>query len=140
MSLKSILTRSSLALIALSAHLLAFSADPKALDPKEALNDWLSNHDARSYFQCLRGANTQSQVLLETNPQIDPSDFATASHLFMLKCLYGINLVNQSLCLGQPKACQPVTLLIPTMDQLHQSQSPQEPGDKNYLTNFLKGG
>jgi hypothetical protein len=96
------------------------------VDPQEALNDWLSSNTKQNLQNCVMASQNQMQQYLVLNPTLDNSTFTLVSNGFLLTCLYGLTMVQQSLCLGQPAgACTPVTLLVPTAAQISTAQAQQ---------------
>jgi hypothetical protein len=89
-----------------------------SVDPNALLSSFEAGGagSAALLSSCRQTSNIQNQYLLMVNPSADPN-------LLLLICVYGLNTVNAASCLGQSSAsCQPVTLLVPTMSQITQSQ------------------
>ena len=117
-------------LLGISFFGLVLSANSQAsqalVDPKQELTTWLSNraNNASVLSACTNSAQSQYQAFLILNPSItDPNALQEAQTIPLLQCLYGIYLVNLSLCIGQPAGCTSTSLLIPTSTDLQNTTS-----------------
>ncbi len=97
----------------------------------QALKAWLQSHTQQDFSDCESGSNQQAQHFLVLNPSVDNPTFLAMQNNLLLICLYGLEAVNQSLCLGQPSGCQQVSLLVPTSAQLESASSGGPVGSSN---------
>ncbi len=144
---KKIVSQWVLGMLVLSASSLAMAA---TLDPKQALQNWLRSASLGGYQDCVTTAGHQTQLFLAMNAgasQVYSSstsnnlllqfDSSAINNDFLLKCLYGLDVVNQANCVGQSSGCTPVTLSLPSADDLKQLQTRSSTSSASSSTNPL---
>ena len=106
----------------------ALEAYADQIDPKAQLQSWLQNKSGRDLDQCVSSSSTQAQYFFMIHSTVDYPTLVATQNTMLLTCLYGLDVVNSTLCLGQaPGTCQPVTLLIPTSAQIQAANLPPSP-------------
>jgi hypothetical protein len=116
-----------------SSASMSFGMSGDLVDPKAELTNWLRTGTQQTLKTCNQSALVQVNQLVVLNPSASSQSLSQLQQYALLVCLYGLDKVNQSLCLGLYAsggasagggACTPTSLLIPTASQINSQNSP----------------
>ena len=116
-----------------SSASLSFAAGGALVDPKAELTNWLRTGTQQTLKTCHQSALEQVNQFVVLNPSASSQSLSQLQQYAFLVCLYGLDKVNQSLCLGLyssgssalgGESCSAVSLLVPTVSQMNNQNSP----------------